>query len=178
MSKPVPLACPKCGGQVDVGASAGGRGTGDLTSYRADCAKCGMLVDHLSDTGRRDSAVRDYNRWAREYAAPVSATSITVQGGYFAFGSGAAIVAPVPATLAAGGSPRPLGDKKVVTTDEQSRERRMRNFAVRAELTREPDFEGEKTIYLTKNGRQEYPTSLAPHEARKLFDLLRAEFGF
>lgn len=54
----------------------------------------------------------------------------------------------------------------------------MKNFGVRAEPTREPEFDGEKTIYVTKNGRQEYPTSLAPHEARKLFDLLRAEFKF
>lgn len=56
--------------------------------------------------------------------------------------------------------------------------RRERNFAVRAEPSREPDFVGEKTIYTTHNGRQEYPTPLAPHEARKLFDLLAAEFGF
>ncbi|MEM8519034.1 hypothetical protein [Janthinobacterium sp. CAN_S7] len=65
-----------------------------------------------------------------------------------------------------------------MSTDEQSRQRRMKNFGVRAEPTREPEFDGEKTIYVTKNGRQEYPTSLAPHEARKLFDLLRAEFKF
>ena len=68
--------------------------------------------------------------------------------------------------------------KSEVSTDEQSRQRRMANFAVRAEPAREPDFEDEKTIYVTYNGRQEYPTSLAPHEARKLFDLLRQEYGF
>jgi hypothetical protein len=178
VNKPTPAACPKCGGQVDVGASGGGRGTGDLTSYRADCAKCGTLVDHLSDTGRHDNAVRDYNRWARDYSAPGGATSITVQGGYFAFGSGGAILSPAPPAPTAGAARHRLGGKREVSTDEQSRERRMKNFAVRAEPTREPDFEGEKTIYVTKNGRQEYPTSLAPHEARKLFDLLRDEFGF
>ena len=25
-----------------------------------------MLIDHLSDTGRKDSAIRDYNRWAKD----------------------------------------------------------------------------------------------------------------
>lgn len=58
------------------------------------------------------------------------------------------------------------------------RDYRKANFAVRAEPAREPDFDGQKTIYLTYNGRQDYPISLAPHEARKLYDLLAAEFGF
>ena len=68
--------------------------------------------------------------------------------------------------------------KTEVSTDDESRQRRIKNFAVRAEPTREPDFIGEKTILVTYNGRQEYPTALAPHEARKLFDLLRSEFNF
>lgn len=89
MSKPIPVACPKCGGPVHVAPSAGGRGTNDLTSYSADCDRCGMLVDHLSDTGRKDSAIRDYNRWARDYVTPVATTnSITVQSGYTAFRGG------------------------------------------------------------------------------------------
>lgn len=66
--------------------------------------------------------------------------------------------------------------KTEVSTDEQSRQRRMKNFAVRAEPLQEPEFVGEKTILVTYNGRQEYPTVLAPHEAKKLFDLLRKEF--
>ena len=52
------------------------------------------------------------------------------------------------------------------------------NFAVRAEPTREPDFLGEKTVHITYNGRQWYPTPLGPDEARKLVDLLCAEFNF
>jgi hypothetical protein len=89
MSKPAPIACPKCHGQVSINPSSGGRGTNDLTSYRADCETCGMLLDHLSDTGRRDSAVRDYNRWARAYVAPTAASSITVRSGFGAFDGGA-----------------------------------------------------------------------------------------
>lgn len=106
MSKPIAVACPKCGGgPVDINVSAGGRGTGDLTSYSADCAKCGLLIDHLSDTGRYDSAVRDYNRWAREYAPPVGATSVTVRAGYDGYGLSAATLAtpvrPAPVVVAA-----------------------------------------------------------------------------
>lgn len=111
MSKPIPSACPRCGGEVDVAASAGGRGTGDLTSYRADCAKCGMLVDHLGDTGRRDSAVRDYNRWAREYAEPVRSSSITVQGGYYGFGSKSTTAALMPSKSLAADLPKALESK-------------------------------------------------------------------
>ena len=56
--------------------------------------------------------------------------------------------------------------------------RRLKSFAVRAEPTRHPDFKYEKSILITYNGRQEYPFELAPHEARKVYDLLAAEFGF
>lgn len=89
MRNPIPVACPKCSGHVHVAPSAGGRGTNDLTSYSADCDRCGMLVDHLSDTGRKDSAIRDYNRWARDYVTPVATKNpITVQSGYMAFRGG------------------------------------------------------------------------------------------
>ena len=40
-----------------------------------------------------------------------------------------------------------------VVTDEEQRQRRMQSFAVRAEATREPEFEGEKMISVTYNGR-------------------------
>lgn len=102
MSKPIPVACPKCSGQVQINVSSGGRGTKDLTSYRADCDQCGQLVGHLSDTGRRDSAVRNYNRWAREYHVPVPASSIVVNAGYGGYRGGAEYaVAQVPAITAA-----------------------------------------------------------------------------
>jgi hypothetical protein len=175
MSKPIPVACPKCGAAVHVAASAGGRGTNDLTSYSADCDECGMLIDHLGDAGRRDNAIRDYNRWAREYVAPVVGKhSITVRSGYGAYDS---VSAPESRHSVGIASSQSVKSMREVSTDEQSRQRRMKNFAVRAEPTPEPDFVGEKTIYVTKNGRQEYPTSLAPHEAQKLFDLLRVEFN-
>jgi len=89
MSKPIPAACRKCSSQVQISPSARGRGTNDLTSYSAACDQCGLLVDHLSDTGRRDSAVRDYNRWARAYHIPVPATSIIVNAGYGGYRGGA-----------------------------------------------------------------------------------------
>ena len=62
--------------------------------------------------------------------------------------------------------------------DDSARAYREQHFAVRAEPSRDPAFDGERTIQLTCNGLQEYPVTLAPHEARKLFDLLGAEFGF
>jgi len=68
--------------------------------------------------------------------------------------------------------------KDTVSPDDAARAYRMVNFAVRAEPGRFPEFDSEKTVYVTYNGRQEYPIPLAPHEARKLFDLLAAEFGF
>jgi hypothetical protein len=64
------------------------------------------------------------------------------------------------------------------STDEQMAERRRKNFAVRAGRAQDPDFDGEKSIHWTYNGNQEYNIQLAPHEARKLYDLLAAEFGF
>ncbi len=67
--------------------------------------------------------------------------------------------------------------KAEVSTDEQSRQRRSKNFAARIEPTREPDFEGEKTLVVTYNGKQEYRTALSPAEARIVFDLLRTEFN-
>ena len=65
-----------------------------------------------------------------------------------------------------------------VSTQEEMAQYRRDNFGVRVEPARHPDFENEKTFFFTQNGRQEQPISLAPHEARKLFDLLRAEFNF
>lgn len=67
-----------------------------------------------------------------------------------------------------------------MTKDEytaSTRAHREANFAVRAQPALDPLFDGEKTIYVTYNGHQEYPTTLAPHEARKLFELLRTEFN-
>lgn len=65
-----------------------------------------------------------------------------------------------------------------VSTPEEMAQYRRENFGIRVEPSRYPDFENEKTFFITQNGRQEQPLSLAPHEARKFFDLLRAEFGF
>jgi hypothetical protein len=61
--------------------------------------------------------------------------------------------------------------------DNKGRERRRKNFAVRVEPTRDPDFEGEQTLSFTYNGRQEYPMALAPHEAQQVVDALRAAFN-
>jgi hypothetical protein len=62
------------------------------------------------------------------------------------------------------------------TTCKEMRDHRTEHFTVRAEPTRDALFDGEKTVYITYNGRQEYPLTLAQHEARQLFELLRTEF--
>lgn len=56
--------CYKCRGDVQVFASSGGLGTGDLTSYVAEC-DCGMKEHELGSDGTRRSAVREYNRIAK-----------------------------------------------------------------------------------------------------------------
>lgn len=67
----------------------------------------------------------------------------------------------------------------VVKTDEQARERRRQKFEarVRPVAAGDADFEGEKTIEVTYNGRQWHPLMLAPHEAKAVFELLKREFG-
>lgn len=64
MPKVEPVPCPRCGGRVQIYASYGGRGCGDLTTYAAECDGCGMRQDHFGENGRKDSATREYNRWA------------------------------------------------------------------------------------------------------------------
>lgn len=61
------------------------------------------------------------------------------------------------------------------------REHRTKHFKVSSTPVREEmqTFEGERTYRITYNGRQEAAVlSLAPHEARLLFDRLAADFGF
>jgi len=68
-----------------------------------------------------------------------------------------------------------------ISTEEEMREYRRKHFAVRVETPNDGMglFEGEKVFRVTHNGRQDVAVlSLAPHEARILFDNLRAEFGF
>jgi len=60
--------CPNCGKEVLIAASRGGKGTGDMTSYMARC-ECGLREDHFSDDGTKRSAVRGWNKWAREQVA-------------------------------------------------------------------------------------------------------------
>jgi hypothetical protein len=64
--------CYKCGGRVEIFESSGGAGTGDLTSYRAECMKkkCGMELDELSDDGTRRDAIRQYNAFAKKQKTP------------------------------------------------------------------------------------------------------------
>lgn len=54
---------------------------------------------------------------------------------------------------------------------------RVTGFRVRCEPSRAPDFVDEKTFFFTYNGRQETPIPLVRHEAMKLIDLLKSEFG-
>lgn len=51
-----------------IAPSCGGRGTGDLTAYSAQCV-CGLLEDHFSVDGSMRSAVSGWNKWAREQVA-------------------------------------------------------------------------------------------------------------
>ncbi len=68
--------------------------------------------------------------------------------------------------------------------DEQARRMRLhrqKNFAFTSEPVRGDFimFEGERVYRFTQNGYQETAVlSLAPHEARQLFDRLGADFGF
>lgn len=64
------LTCYKCGGQVTIAPSAGGRG--EMTIYSAICYGagqyqrdgCGMSEDNLSDDGTKRSAMAQYHRIA------------------------------------------------------------------------------------------------------------------
>ncbi|WP_227461653.1 hypothetical protein [Cupriavidus pauculus] len=65
--------------------------------------------------------------------------------------------------------------------EQAMREHRQRHFKVSSTPAREEirTFEGERTYRISYNGRQEAAVlSLAPHEARQLFDQLSADFGF
>lgn len=57
-----------CGSKVHVLPTAGGRGSGELTSYGARCDKCGFISDHLGRGGSLDSAIRHHNRLQLEKA--------------------------------------------------------------------------------------------------------------
>jgi hypothetical protein len=68
-----------------------------------------------------------------------------------------------------------------VSTEEEMREYRREHFAARIETPRDGMslFDGEKVLRITHNGRQDVAVvSMAPHEARVVYDLLRAGFGF
>lgn len=68
----IDLTCYKCGGQVCIAASQGGRSTGELTLYRAACFGkgqyerdgCGMVEDDLSTDGTLRGAKAHYHRVA------------------------------------------------------------------------------------------------------------------
>ncbi|MBN3729507.1 MULTISPECIES: hypothetical protein [Burkholderia] len=67
------------------------------------------------------------------------------------------------------------------STEDEMRAYRRKNFDVRVEVPLDGMnlFDGEKVFRVTYNGRQDGAVlSLAPHEARVLYDRLRAEFGF
>lgn len=68
-----------------------------------------------------------------------------------------------------------------VSTEEEMRAYRREHFAARVETPLDglSLFEGEKVLRVTHNGRQDVAVlSLAPHEARAVYELLRAEFEF
>lgn len=77
---------------------------------------------------------------------------------------------------AAGHTVTPDPDSPVPLSDDRSTILRMQNFAVKLESVREPEFVGEQRLLVTYNGRQWYPTMLAPHEMRMLVAQLVAAF--
>lgn len=59
--------CPKCGcPEIFIYPSYGGKGSGDLTSYCAQCNGCKFEVDHLSKDGSKRSAISEWNRYVKE----------------------------------------------------------------------------------------------------------------
>lgn len=58
------LTCYKCGGIVQFVPTEGGRGSGELTLYRATCDGCGMVEDNLSTDGTLRGAKAHYHRVA------------------------------------------------------------------------------------------------------------------
>lgn len=57
--------CPRCGAEVLIAPSYGGRGTGMLTAYSARC-NCGLLEDHFGgNDGSLRSAIVQWNKWAK-----------------------------------------------------------------------------------------------------------------
>lgn len=62
------LECPSCGTHgVMISASYGGRGTNDLTAYKAQC-RCGYNVDHLGSDGTLRKAVAEWKQLCRAAA--------------------------------------------------------------------------------------------------------------
>jgi hypothetical protein len=57
-----PLPHHKCGGNVHIMPQEGGQGTGEQTLYQAHCENCGGIQFYLGSNGRRDSAIRHFNR--------------------------------------------------------------------------------------------------------------------
>lgn len=64
-TKPEPVPCPRCRAPVDLLQQEGGRGTGELTCYSVTCG-CGLREEYFgSNSGRKDSAIREWNRWVK-----------------------------------------------------------------------------------------------------------------
>lgn len=57
--------------------------------------------------------------------------------------------------------------------DTERRQRRRQKFQVIVELARDPEFEGEWSVHITRNGFQWEVISLLPEEAEALCDTLR-----
>jgi hypothetical protein len=55
--------CPKCGCEsIDISASWGGAGNGEMTAYIATCKNCKFELDNLSEDGSKRSAIAHWNR--------------------------------------------------------------------------------------------------------------------
>ncbi len=66
------MPCPKCGSaDVIMMPTDGGRGSGEPTSYEARCQGCGYAEGGFPSNcdGRRDTAIREWNRFVKKKAA-------------------------------------------------------------------------------------------------------------
>jgi hypothetical protein len=60
----------KCGSQVFLFATHGGRGNGDTTAYAVECPNCGRLMEDIptNASGRKRDAIAEWNRSRRASA--------------------------------------------------------------------------------------------------------------
>ena len=67
MPAPEILPCPLCNRPVVILPSAGGRGSGNLTSYLVMCP-CGLNEEDFGMDGTKRTALREWNKWVKAHS--------------------------------------------------------------------------------------------------------------